>query len=419
MRRSRSGGSQAPSRLLIIDGLRFLAALSVAVFHLMAVAGRGAGTKVDVWGQPAKAVFPNLFKFASYGWVGVPLFFIISGFVICMSSWGRTPRQFLAARVSRLYPAYWACIAITTCVSMALPAVYKPVPPRALLANLTMLQDPLGAPRVDEVYVTLWAEMRFYALFTVLMLFGLTYRRVVWFCLGWSALSVWSLEWHQPWLGSILMPGGSQYFIGGIALFLVYKFGSRPVLWFIIGFSWILSMYFYAGNAWQGIKHQPYWPASVLITMVYVVFALISLGWFQNLKWRGLTVLGATSYPLYLLHYVIGLTVIYYLYQRLTISPRLFLALLIAALIGVAWLVHRLIERPLAPRLKAALAGFDLPARQRRAGGPGPEVKPEASDPATRIHEAQDAHVQPPEHEESRPVVPPQRGWLEVGDSLV
>ena len=32
--------------------------------------------------------------FASYGWIGVEIFFVISGFVICMSCWGRTPRQF-------------------------------------------------------------------------------------------------------------------------------------------------------------------------------------------------------------------------------------------------------------------------------------------------------------------------------------
>jgi peptidoglycan/LPS O-acetylase OafA/YrhL len=59
----------------------------VAVFHMLAVGGLGfGGSGVQIYGRPAQEVFGSwVFFAASYFWVGVPLFFMISGFVICMS----------------------------------------------------------------------------------------------------------------------------------------------------------------------------------------------------------------------------------------------------------------------------------------------------------------------------------------------
>ncbi|GIH19408.1 acyltransferase [Rugosimonospora africana] len=328
--------------------------MSVAVFHLLAVAGWGTG--VNIWGRPSSAVFGHVFVAASYGWVGVPLFFIISGFVIPMSSWGRTPAQFATSRVVRLFPAYWVCVLVTTAVVRLYPWVFKPLPVRAVLTNLTMFQDPLGVHRVDDAYWTLWVEMKFYLLFMVVIWLGLNYRRVVAFCLIWSVATMWVGELNQPWLNAIVMPGYSQYFIAGIALFLMFRYGRNLVLWLILGLSWVLSMHFYAGNPWQQIVRQSYAPASILVTLCFIVMILVALGELNWLRWRGLTTLGQATYPLYLLHYVIGFSVIYYLNEKLSLPPALLLILVLAALVSTAWLVHRLVERPFAPWLRKALS---------------------------------------------------------------
>jgi hypothetical protein len=91
---------------------------------------------------------------------------------------------------------------------------------------------------------------------------------------------------------------------------------------------------------------------------------LLALGKLNWLRWRGLTTLGATTYPLYLLHYVVGFTVIYYLNRTLSLPPAVLLVLVLAVLVLSAWLVHRLVERPLAPRLKAALSR-QIPERRQ------------------------------------------------------
>lgn len=147
-------------RLRALDGLRLVAALMVAAYHY---GGRG-GAVSEAWGTSPERQFPTLHGLLAYGCLGVQFFFVISGFVICMSGWGRTPASFAAAR---LLPAYWAAVVLVAAV-FALPVVpYDAVPPSDALVNLTMLQQPLGADRVLGVCWTLWVEVRCYAPFFV------------------------------------------------------------------------------------------------------------------------------------------------------------------------------------------------------------------------------------------------------------
>src|SRR5687768_1346736 len=74
------------NRLRALDGLRLLAALMVCLYHY---SGRG-GQVTHMWGESPRNLFPDLSAVAAYGSLGVQVFFVISGFVICMSSWGRT-----------------------------------------------------------------------------------------------------------------------------------------------------------------------------------------------------------------------------------------------------------------------------------------------------------------------------------------
>ena len=49
--------------------------------------------------------FPSLHQLSRYGYLGVELLFIISGFVILMTAYNRTIQSFVASQVARLYPA--------------------------------------------------------------------------------------------------------------------------------------------------------------------------------------------------------------------------------------------------------------------------------------------------------------------------
>ena len=86
----------------LIDLVRCAAALMVALFHL--------GTR---WPAPNKMpilLYPDYPDYGAFdhlfywGWVGVEIFFVISGYVIAGSSVGRTARAFFVGRGVRLLP---------------------------------------------------------------------------------------------------------------------------------------------------------------------------------------------------------------------------------------------------------------------------------------------------------------------------
>src|SRR5690606_40041197 len=121
--------------------------------------------------------------------LGVDLFFLISGFVVLMSSWGRTPRAFAVSRLARLYPAYWLAVALTALVTVTLGRDMFEVSPFQVLVNLTMFQSVIDVPNVDVVYWTLWAEMRFYFLILAFAWLGMTRGRVMVLLWGWLAMT--------------------------------------------------------------------------------------------------------------------------------------------------------------------------------------------------------------------------------------
>ena len=58
-------------------------------------------------GMVGGTTFPAIANVTKYGYLGVNLFLLISGFVILVSSDGKSPRQFVISRIVRLYPTYW------------------------------------------------------------------------------------------------------------------------------------------------------------------------------------------------------------------------------------------------------------------------------------------------------------------------
>ncbi|MGX1543162.1 acyltransferase family protein [Streptomyces adustus] len=358
-----TAGGRGSGRLYAIDGLRLLAALMVAVHHY-------AGTwRVDqpanlIWNRPVSDIMPTVFRFGAYGWIGVEIFFVISGFVICMSCWGRTPRQFFVSRVIRLYPAYWVAIVVTTAVLVTLPGVWERQRTRETLLNFTMLQSGSGVSNIDGVYWTLWSELRFYLLFLAVVATGLTYRKVVVFCCVWGAAAMIAPASGFRLLMLVANPQGAWYFIAGLALYLMHRFGQDLLLWGILGMAWLMGQ-LELGHRIDQVERVSGWRGSVLIFSVFLlVMVAIALGLTDRVHGKWLVTAGALTYPFYLMHYAAGTTLINRL--RDTMDARLLVVTVIAGFLVLSWLVHQLVERPLARLLKRGLdTSF---ARLRNAG---------------------------------------------------
>ncbi|MDF3300288.1 acyltransferase family protein [Streptomyces tropicalis] len=348
-------------RLAALDGLRFLAALSVVLFHFV---GQTPGAMKVVWGLPYQQTFPEAHGYFAFGRLGVELFFLISGFVICMSAWGRTPREFFISRVTRLYPMYWIAIVVSACVVYFADSPFGHPHPRMLLANLTMFQAPLGVDNLDPVYWTLWPELCFYLTFAVVVWKGLTYRRVVIFCGVWTVAAVLAPAAQIPLLTLVTNPTSAPYFIAGMAFYLMHRYRSTPLLWGIVGMSWLLALHFLlipegGRNNWATWSPDRGWLVLV-VTVFFALLAAIALGRTRRIRWRGLTVAGTMTFPLYLLHDTIGMTVAHHYGHR--VSPPLLVAVTVTALIALSYLVHRFVERPMGRAMRRSLntAAFGL-----------------------------------------------------------
>ncbi|MEU5810000.1 acyltransferase [Streptomyces sp. NPDC047718] len=346
----RSAETGSGVRLAALDGVRIVAALSVLCYHYLALE--------SAWGQSAAAVFPVASKCAAYGWLGVELFFTVSGFVICMSAWGRTVGEFAVSRISRLFPAYWVAVAFTATVLFAWPEVRGVKAFSDVVVNLSMLQGGMKVPNIDDAYWTLFVELKFYVLFALVILRGVTYRNCVVFCGVWTLAGIVAPTADNGLLSFFAIPSFSPYFIAGIAFYLMRRFGPNPVLWTIAGLQFLLAQSYVQSRTISNLGRTaafelPAWPAHTIITCGFLVMAGIALGAFDRVQWRWLPHAGAVTYPLYLIHMMAGLTLIHHFRHALAPVP------LVLGVTGVmtllAWLIHRLVERPLGRLLRTGL----------------------------------------------------------------
>ena len=137
-----------------LDLVRFAAALIVTLFHLAYFDWHGVPSDFAMELSGVGSTF-------SSGWVGVPIFFVLSGFVIAFSATGRTAEQFVKSRVVRLYPSAWICATITAIFIFGDPNLIE-----EYLRSVMLI--PVG-PWVDVVYWTLGVEIAFYSLVALVL----------------------------------------------------------------------------------------------------------------------------------------------------------------------------------------------------------------------------------------------------------
>jgi peptidoglycan/LPS O-acetylase OafA/YrhL len=338
-----------------IDFLRFGAAVAVLLYHFTA-----GSTVSGYWGINPVQAFPLLNEFTRYGWLAVELFFVISGFVILLTSDGRGIAGFVASRVGRLFPAYWACVVLTA----VLQQVWSGGRQTSLtetLVNLTMVQDLFQVTGLQVVFWTLLVELKFYLLvFLVLALGPLTRNRVLvfatlWPLAGWAAQTL-GIQWLADWL----VPNYAPYFAVGMLLFLVYRDGFDPVISALLvgGLALCVMRVLDAAGRAADLQDVPVSPVVAAVIMLASVAAV----WATTLQGRSrppgrlakaLGTFGALTYPIYLVHTQFGYAVIDLLAHETTRTVALFAAGALTLALAVA--IHYGVERTTSTRLRRAV----------------------------------------------------------------
>ncbi|QIO33487.1 acyltransferase family protein [Bradyrhizobium sp. 1(2017)] len=383
------------SHLPLLDPLRFGAALGVAIFHQMFWSWAWVSIGVPGFERhvAADVLYPSAAPYAWFGWVGVEIFFVISGFVIANSASQTSPGAFLVGRALRLYPAVWVCATATFLVLLLFGS--GPASETILPYIHAMLMVPKGVTGqwLDEVYWTLAAETAFYGLVFCAMLtkkitlrhlaFGLTIYSAIFNAAALAVLSCTTssdlpylviLMFRVPCAAFLLTHG--CFFALGIWLFISANRELTALEQIAVAATCLAGaaeIYFFASFLLTSVPAIADQSALVPVAVWAAAVLLIALAAKCNRQSADiapveapayLRTLGLITYPLYLTHNVIGAAIIRALVDSgLDATSALWIAL--GLLVLVCWFICVKIEPAVRSALMQALSHFGkLPRRQ-------------------------------------------------------
>lgn len=344
-------------RIYQIDLFRFIAAIGVVLFHYTF---RGATAD-----NLSSIKFPILAPLFKYGYLGVDLFFIISGFVILLSIKDESIRKFFTSRVSRLYPAYWLCLIITSVVILFYGAPNFKISHFQIGINASMFQSFFNVKNIDGAYWSLGVELKFYILIGLYLLIKkyreISIYHVIYF---WLLLMIPYLILKDSttfkYINHLLIIRWSPYFIAGILYYQIYssRINIKDVFLAVI----CLGLSIYLGiEQIQNLEehyHVSFSPTiiSLIIFTSYALMFIVSIGGMQFINSKNLLKLGILTYPLYLLHQNIGY-IIFNNFNKM-VDKYLLLFLTITLMLIISYIIHRVVEKPLSYLIKTKLTSL-------------------------------------------------------------
>ena len=326
------------SRIEWLDSLRAISSIAVVFFHLSGP-------------DPSNPRVDNSFYFQviSYGWLGVPVFFFISGYCIKMVLDNtKSMAEFLIKRFLRIFPAYYFSLLLTLAAIMArylylgandLAEIPKTL--ESILATIFLLTAPASStPVINWVYWSLTYEIFFYVIisFSFLLKQGqrlhfvlfITFLSLVYNYLkefNFFFLSQWPMFSLGFFTYSLVKKENVVTSIGGIVISFFSLFLNYPYL----------------------TEKNPFYYL-VAATCVFI-FALFNNYFTPNIRVPKLFVkIGLCSYSLYLIHVPLGVYLIKDLRNAILISsPRLrfFIDnLTLLVLLILSYFIYLYIEEP-------------------------------------------------------------------------
>ena len=332
-----------PRHIASLDVLRVVAALAVVAYHYLYRGAVDDMTRVTV-------ETGSLFGLGvQHLYLGVHLFFVISGFVIMASVANRDALGFGAARFVRLWPTYALCMSITALLLWLAADPRYPMGAQTWAANLSFVAPLFGEPFADGVYWSIVAELVFYGWVTVMMLLGILPRHLLAFASGWLLLAGANelLIGSEP-LRAVALTRFAPWFLFGVLLHHLLLRGTSPWAGLLVVGTVALSMHNAAVEQVEvAIKYRGTVdvPAIVALNAGLLLTFLFALQLRTTLPaWRWLAIAGGLTYPLYLLHQNLG----YLALERL--APALgawgAIALTTAGMIAAALLVTLVFDPP-------------------------------------------------------------------------
>lgn len=310
----------------LIDLLRFASACWVALFHF-----NEPVSYIDNWYR----------NFCKLGYLGVPVFFIISGFCIRIAQKHvKTPKEFIIKRLFRIFPPYWMSLAVVIACAIIIKVITgynsTPLPKNisGIAAVLFLYTKPASHfATVNWVYWTLPYELSFY------LIIGLSIFASKRFVLALPLVLITI---------SILLPIEKEN--------LLFFFNELPA--FLLGYSlcilihkdenkWLNALLLLLSVSGLILKHLSF---DYLLTC-FLTVALILIDNKKPLKENAFSRMGDFSYSIYLLHVPLGVYLFGFLKNEIFVQRSIILnvtvdLILLASIVLVSKLTFQKVEVP-------------------------------------------------------------------------
>jgi len=353
---------QSANRIATLDGYRALAILSVIAFHYTV---RWAPPNDPNAHFPSGAMFDGLAPF-EYGWLGVELFFVISGFVILMTlERCRNVGDFVCRRFARLWPPLVVAATLTTAVIYIIgPLDWRPNR-YDYLTSILLIDESItsrllhhSTKWVDGAYWSLAVEIRFYVLAAIVYLaVGRKFIRLwlgVLVAVYFATLLVDYLPIANPQIANaqrllsfIFFPEYLPYFTLGVCVYEIYSKGSlrrQAIAGMVMAVCIILYSAAFGENIFVLKDASTCILANLIIFILFYLF-LIDHSLVSIFKTRYIVALGQASYSLYLIHQSIGIAIMRKCVEH-SLPYLIALPITIGVVIAISHLLFRYIEIP-------------------------------------------------------------------------
>jgi exopolysaccharide production protein ExoZ len=342
------------------------------VFNVQVLRGIAATLVVWVHAQElvASDILPHWSR--SFGYGGVDLFFVISGFIMVRTTQDKDTDAltFFRKRIFRVAPLYYSATLLVVALSVVVPQLMESTQPEfdETVKSLLFVPFEKTPDRVYPVYYLGWTlnyEMFFYALFGASLFLPRRFRPAA------IIAAIASLAVAGSFIGSVSEHGVAAYFYTR-PIMLDFALGvlvaaclhtpsplSKPL------FSWIFIAsgvtWFVFGGGMFRFGNEAAAPPTDTFLRFGIPAALIvagAVGLEKSGKRVGNSLMrrcGDASYSLYLSHYFfVGAVIAAAARLEMGDTGRIVLAAFtMAAAIGLGFAVYHLVERPLAGDVSA------------------------------------------------------------------
>ena len=351
-----------------LDHIRGFAILYVFVFHCL-----GATYKMDQlawsgwlrsWDVPGSFL---AFLPITWGWAGVPIFFVVSGFCIHLA-YAKNERQgfggFFTRRFFRIYPPYLIALLFFAFILPSTRLAFdKPADLSQFLSHLFLLEN-LNYRWLFEINGAFWSvavEVQIYLLYPAL---------------------IWIVR-RQGWARTLGFLGALELLMRLAAGYHFTRTGFKPPCWFIhspvfFWFSWSIGAALAHGYLNDTLPRLPKWSLRICFLLVLATYGVKPLSYLafpgtclltaglilrmlrKEISWNPLPAffcnhlrtVGVLSYSVYLIHqpliHVVRDLVQEYL-PTVNTQPVIVMAICLVTwlpLLGLSWCFYQWVEMP-------------------------------------------------------------------------